>query len=88
MADRAADARAELRLTLRRCLEALGIALYRTGWLAAKVLLAVLTAIGAVFWGVGWLGRRAVWPALVWMGAAVRLGWDDARPPREQRGKR
>lgn len=53
--------------------------LYRAGWLLAKLVYFVLVGIGAVFYGIGWTARRAVWPALVWAGTAVRLGWEDGR---------
>lgn len=61
----------------RQALKLLGAALYGIGWLLAKAVLFVLLAIGGLFYGIGWLARRAVWPALVWMGAAVKLGWEE-----------
>lgn len=46
---------------------------------------AVLTALAAVLFGLGWVVGwmiRAVWPGLSWVGAALRVGYRDARRPR------
>lgn len=61
----------------QQALRLLGAGLYGVGWLLAKVVLLILLAIGGFFYGIGWIARRAVWPALVWMGAAVKLGWEE-----------
>lgn len=61
--------------------------LYGVGWLIAKAMWLVLLAIGGFFYGIGWLARRAVWPALVWMGVAVRLGWEEGRSPGKGGGR-
>lgn len=53
--------------------------LWGVGWLLAKLVHLVLLVVGGFFYGIGWVGRRAVWPALVWCGKAVALGWSDAR---------
>lgn len=66
----------------RKALALTGAGLYRLGWLLAKLVLLVLTVLGGVLYGVGWTARRIVWPALVWMGAAVKLGWEDGRAQR------
>jgi hypothetical protein len=75
--DRAKRAAAEAG---REALKLLGGGLYGVGWLLAKAVLLVLLAIGGLFYGLGWVARRAVWPALAWMGAAVKLGWEDGHP--------
>lgn len=56
-----------------------GAGFYWTGWALFKLLRFVLLAVGGVFWALGWTARRVAWPALVWMAAAVRLGWEDGR---------
>ena len=63
----------------QQTLEAIGAGFYWAGWALFKLLRFVLLAIGGVFWAIGWTARRAVWPALVWCGAAVKLGWEDGR---------
>lgn len=69
----------------RQALQLLAAALFGIGWLLAKTVLLVLLALGGMLYGVGWFGRRAVWPALVWMGSAVRVGWEDGRKRAERR---
>lgn len=69
----------------RQAAALLATGLYRLGWLLAKTLTLLLLALGGVFYAVGWSGRRVVWPALVWVGAAVRLGWEDGRRRAEPR---
>lgn len=63
----------------RQAVTLLAAGLYRLGWLLAKSLTLLLLILGGVFYAVGWSARRVVWPALVWVGAAVRLGWEDGR---------
>lgn len=57
----------------------LAAGLYRLGWVLAKTLTLLLYVLGGVLYGVGWSARRVVWPALVWAGSAVRVGWEDGR---------
>lgn len=71
--------------TGRQVLTLAGAGLYRLGWLLAKLVLLVLYVLGGLLYGIGWFARRAVWPALVWMGTAVRLGWEDGRKRAERR---
>ncbi len=73
------EAAASTRDAGRKLLSAFAAVLYRVGWLLAKLLYVVLIAIGGLFYSIGWIARRVLWPALVWCGAAVRLGWQDAR---------
>ena len=65
----------------RQALQLFGAGLYGIGWLLAKTALLVLLGVGWLLYGIGWTARRAIWPALVWMGAAVRLGWEEGRSP-------
>lgn len=69
----------------REALTAAGTVFYWIGWAAAKLVLLVLYILGAVFYGIGWIASRAIWPALVWSGAAVRVGWEDGRKRAQQR---
>lgn len=42
----------------------------------------VLTAIAGLLYGLGWVTAKAftlLWLAIVWVGAAVKIGWRDAR---------
>lgn len=71
----------------RQALKLAAAALYGGGWLLAKAVLLILLAAGGVLFGVGWTARRVVWPALVWMSAAVRLGWEEGRSPGEGGGR-
>ena len=75
----AGEAKDRTRAARKQTLEVFGAGLYWTGWLLFKTLRFVLLAVGGVFWAIGWTARRAVWPALVWCGAAVKLGWEDGR---------
>jgi hypothetical protein len=63
----------------RQTVAAIGAGFYWFGWLLFKLFRFVLLAIGGVFWSIGWAARRIVWPACVWVGAAVKLGWEDGR---------
>jgi len=63
----------------RRAVALIGAAFWGVGWLLAKFVLLTLAAIGGFFYGIGWVARRAVWPALIWIAAAVKLGWEDGR---------
>ncbi len=47
---------------------------------AGRVLLKLLVG---VFFLVGWLAAT-VFTSLVWCGSAVKVGWQDARPPIER----
>lgn len=43
---------------------------------------AVLTAIAAVLYAAGWVAFKTLaglWLAAVWVGAAVKVGWQEAR---------
>jgi hypothetical protein len=42
-----------------------------------------LTILAAVLWSVGWLAAK-VSLAVLWLTAAVRLGWSDGRTPRRR----
>lgn len=75
----AGEARERARESGRQLASAIGTALYRVGWLLAKLVLLVLAVVGGIFYGIGWIARRALWPALVWCAAAVKLGWEDGR---------
>lgn len=63
----------------RQILTLAGAGLYRAGWLLAKLVLLALLTLGGLLYGIGWTARRVIWPALVWMGTAVKLGWEDGR---------
>lgn len=63
----------------RQAVTLLATGLYRLGWLLAKLLTLLLYVLGGVFYAIGWSARRVAWPALVWVGSAVRLGWEDGR---------
>lgn len=62
----------------RQVVAAVGAGFYWTGWALFKLVRLALLLVGGVFWTLGWTARRVVWPALVWIAAAVRLGWEDA----------
>jgi hypothetical protein len=79
------DARRRANDAGRQVLTAVGAVFYRIGWAAAKLVLLALYILGAVFYGIGWIASRAIWPALVWSGAAVRVGWEDGRKRAQQR---
>lgn len=53
--------------------------LFGFGWALVKVLRLVGTVVGAALIGVGWFAARVVWPALLWAGDAVKLGWQQGR---------
>lgn len=55
--------------------------LFGIGWVLAKSLRLVGTAIAAVLFVLGYLAGRVAWPALVWCGRAVQLGWEQGRKP-------
>lgn len=59
----------------------LGWLLFAAGWVLAKAARTVATALGAVLFAVGWLAGSVAWPALLWCGSAVRLGWQEGRKP-------
>lgn len=43
----------------------------------------VLTVVAGVLYGLGWVAYKAVaglWLVLAWCGAAVAMGWQEARP--------
>ena len=75
------DARAQWRDAGRLVAAGIGWVLYATGWLLAKAARAVASALGAVLFGAGWLAASVVWPALLWCGRAVQLGWQEGRKP-------
>lgn len=62
---------------------AAGIAwlLFAAGWLLAKASRAATTVLGAVLFAAGWLAASVAWPALLWCGRAVVLGWQEGRKP-------
>ena len=42
----------------------------------------ILTVIAGLLYGIGWLvakGLGGLWFVVAWMGAAVMVGWNDAR---------
>jgi hypothetical protein len=44
----------------------------------------VLKVIAAVLYGIGWVAAKTlgfIWLGLCWAGAAVKLGWIEARKP-------
>jgi hypothetical protein len=44
----------------------------------------VLTAVAGLLYGIGWLAAKTVtvlWRSVVWIGVAVKVGWQDARKP-------
>lgn len=43
----------------------------------------VLTIIAAVFFSLGWIVAK-VWLAVVWCAVAVKVGWAEARTPRNE----
>lgn len=45
---------------------------------------ALLTAAAGALWAVGWTARKAVYAA-GWCWSAVKLGWQDAGPPKAKR---
>lgn len=55
--------------------------LFAAGWLVAKALRIAQTAIGAALFAAGWLAGAVAWPALLWCGRAVALGWQEGRKP-------
>lgn len=73
------DARDRTGETLRDAGRLVRSGLYWVGWLLAKTVYLVLLVVGGMLYGIGWTARRVVWPALVWMGTAVKLGWEDGR---------
>jgi hypothetical protein len=45
----------------------------------------LLKVVAAVLYGIGWVAAKTlglVWLALCWAGAAVKLGWIEARKPK------
>lgn len=59
--------------------ELLRSGLFWVGWALAKAVFLALAVVGGFFWALGWTARRLIWPALAWIAAAVRVGWDDGR---------
>lgn len=62
----------------RQALEAIASGFYWLGFGFFRLLRLLLLVIGGFFWVLGWSARRIVWPALTWIAAAVRVGWEDA----------
>lgn len=46
----------------------------------------VLTVIAAVFFSLGWMVAK-VWLAIVWCAVAVKVGWQEARYPTNERSR-
>lgn len=47
----------------------------------------VLTGIAGLLYGLGWITAKTftvLWLAMVWVGAAVKVGWQDARKPKAE----
>lgn len=45
----------------------------------------VLTGIAGLLYGLGWVVGKTftvLWLAMVWVGIAVKVGWQDARKPK------
>lgn len=83
MAVLSAESRARLQWRDAGRLFAAGLAwlLFAVGWVVAKTLRAAQTALAAVLFAVGWTAGAVVWPALLWCGHAVMLGWQEGRKP-------
>lgn len=79
-----ADARAQWRDVGRLMLTAAAAVLYALGWTAVKLLRGIGTAVAAMLFALGWCGRKA----LPWCLAALREGWDAARPAPAKGGTR
>lgn len=75
------DARVQWRELGRLIAAGVGWVLFAAGWLLAKTARALATALGAVLFAAGWLAGSVAWPALLWCGSAVRLGWQEGRKP-------
>lgn len=75
------DTRAQWREFGRLIATGFGWLLFAAGWVLAKAARAVATALGAVLFAAGWLAGSVAWPALLWCGSAVRLGWQEGRKP-------
>lgn len=63
----------------RQLAGAVAAGLWGIGWVLAKLIHLLLLVAGGTLYGAGWVAARLVWPALIWSGRAVRLGWQDAR---------
>lgn len=74
-------AREQWREAGRSVAAGLGWLLFAAGWLLARSLRGVQTVIGAVLFAGGWLAASVAWPALLWCGRAVLLGWREGRKP-------
>lgn len=51
---------------------------------------AVLAVFGGLLYAVGWVLAKivvVVWLAAVWVAAAVKVGWQDARPPKSGKSR-
>jgi hypothetical protein len=83
MAVLSADPRARLqwRDAARLFVAGLAWVLFAAGWVLAKTLRIAQTAIGAMLFAAGWLAGAVAWPALLWCGRAVALGWQEGRRP-------
>lgn len=56
----------------RTVLTVIAAVLWAVGYVSHK-------GIGGTLYGAGWFAGKVVWPALVWVGLAVQVGWVDAR---------
>jgi hypothetical protein len=60
--------------------------LFSLGWIVAKSCRLVATSVAGVLFAVGWTASRLIWPALVWSGNAVKLGWRQGSRPHVKAG--
>lgn len=74
--------RAQWRDAGRLIATSIGWVLFAAGWVLAKAARTVATALGAVLFAAGWIAGSVAWPALLWCGSAVRLGWQEGRKPK------
>lgn len=75
------DARAQWREAGRLAKVGLAWVLFAIGWTVAKSLRGVGTLLAWVLFAIGYVAGRVAWPALLWCGRAVRLGWEQGRKP-------
>lgn len=75
------EARVQWRDAGRLIAAGLGWLLFAAGWTLAKTTRGAATVLGAVLFAAGWLAASVAWPALLWCGSAVRLGWQEGRKP-------
>ena len=79
--ERLLDARAQWREAGRLAMAGLAWILFAIAWVVAKSLRGVGTLLAWLLFALGYVGGRVVWPALLWCGRAVRLGWEQGCKP-------